>query len=391
MMRETSSAASLRTCAALALFFVAASGCRSGTAGPVEVRLAPLAADRGAAIEVVNLPDDVARAVADRTLTRDEWTGLLRVSVGEGQPAMLGEYDVRGSTLRFTPMFPLDAGRQYRVEFNASALPGASASASVPLITTLGLPGKEIAPSTVVSHVFPSTAIVPENQLRLYVHFSAPMGRSGGLPFIKLLDDEGKEVVDPFLPLDAEFWNDDHTGYTVFFDPGRQKRGILPNQQMGRSLEPGRQYTLVVAHEWRDAEGLPLREDFKRQFRVGPADERPLDVSAWRITAPAVGTRDEVNVAFDEPLDHGLLLRALGVTGSDGRFLDGDVTVEAGESRWSFVPRTPWTAGTYQVTALAMLEDLAGNRIGRAFEVDTFTRSDSSPEPERTSIPFSVR
>jgi hypothetical protein len=96
-------------------------------------------------------------------------------------------------------------------------------------------------------------------------------------------------------------------------------------------------------------------------------------------------------VVFDEALDHGLLLRALGVTGGDGRFLDGDVKVEAGESRWSFAPRTPWTSGTYQVTALAMLEDLAGNRIGRAFEVDTFTRADASPEPERTSIPFSVR
>jgi hypothetical protein len=37
-----------------------------------------------------------------------------------------------------------------------------------------------------------------------------------------------------------------------------------------------------------------------------------------------------------------------------------------------------------------MLEDLAGNRIGRAFEVDQFDRSDRSPEPERTAIPFMV-
>ena len=42
-------------------------------------------------------------------------------------------------------------------------------------------------------------------------------------------------------------------------------------------------------------------------------------------------------------------------------------------------------------TALAMLEDLAGNRIGRAFEVDTFNRADASPEPERTSVSFSIR
>jgi hypothetical protein len=366
-------------------------GCDRGQAsGSVEIRLVPGSGDGNAAIDVVNVPDDVGRAMANRALTREQWTDILRVSVAEGQPPMLGDYELRGATLRFTPMFPLDPGRQYRVVFNAAPV-ASSGSAAAPLVATVGLPARAIAPSTVVSHVFPSTEVVPENQLRLYIHFSAPMGRAGGLPFIKLLDDGGVEVVDPFLPLDAEFWNEDHTRYTVFFDPGRQKRGILPNQQMGRSLEPGRQYTIVVSHEWRDAEGLPLKDDFRRQFRVGPADERPLDVSAWRIAPPVAGTRDAVSVTFDEPLDHGLLLRALGVTGRDGKFLDGDVKVEGGESRWSFAPRSPWSKDTYQLTALAMLEDLAGNRIGRAFEVDTFNRADSSPEPERTSIPFNVR
>ncbi len=38
-----------------------------------------------------------------------------------------------------------------------------------------------------------------------------------------------------------------------------------------------------------------------------------------------------------------------------------------------------------------MLEDLAGNRIGRAFEVDNFDRVDRTPEAERTAIPFTVR
>ena len=55
----------------------------------------------------------------------------------------------------------------------------------------------------------------------------------GGLDYVHLLDDKGKEVKDPFLPLDAEFWNDDRTRYTVFFDPGRQKRGIAPDRRHG--------------------------------------------------------------------------------------------------------------------------------------------------------------
>ena len=75
--------------------------------------------------------------------------------------------------------------------------------------------------TTVVAQVYPTSDVVPENQLRLYIHFSAPMGLKGGLDYIHLLDDAGSEVKDPFLPLDTEFWNDDRTRYTVFFDPGR--------------------------------------------------------------------------------------------------------------------------------------------------------------------------
>jgi len=338
---------------------------------------------------------DVAAAdlgrVRDTELTREQWTAILRVSVGEGQPAMLGRYEVSDNLLRFTPAFPLDPGKSYHVVFDPSALPDAPASSRARVTAVVALPASTLQPSTVVSQIYPSGDVVPENQLRLYIHFSAPMGLKGGLDYIRLLDDRGAAVVDPFLPLDTEFWNDDRTRYTVFFDPGRQKRGILPNQQMGRALVPGRRYTLVVEREWRDGHGLPLLESHRHQFRVGPADERPLDPSAWRITAPAAGTRDPLVVTFPEALDHGLLLRAMGVADGGQQPVAGDIRIDAHETRWSFAPAAPWRAGTYQLFALGMLEDLAGNRIGRAFEVDQFERTDRSSEPERTTVPFTIR
>ena len=82
--------------------------------------------------------------------------------------------------------------------------------------------------------------------------------------------------------------------------------------------------------------------------------------------------------------------RALGVTDAEGRFLAGDVTIEDRERRWSFAPRTPWRRGVHHLVALDILEDLAGNRIGRAFEVDRFDRADITTEPERTIIPLTV-
>ena len=359
---------------ALVLFLA---GCAAQTSGPPAIALDPEAGAGKPAIVVRNVSSEHLAALRG-DMTRDQWSEVLRVAVGDGQPAMLGDYVLDGNTIRFTPMFPLDPGREYHVTF-----------APANLTATVALPASNAQPSTVVSHIYPSTDVVPENQLRLYVHFSAPMGLKGGLDYISLVDERGEKVVDPFLPLDTEFWNSDHTRYTVFFDPGRQKRGIMPNQEMGRSLEPGKRYALVVDREWRDANGLPLKETFRREFTVGPADERPLDVKAWRLTPPAGGTRDALVVTFPEALDHGLLLRALGVW-KDGKALDGEIAIEEHETRWRFTPRDAWHAGEYQLMAFGMLEDLAGNRIGRAFEVDQFDRSDRSAEPERTAVPFSI-
>ena len=313
--------------------------------------------------------------------SRDAWTAVFKVSVGADQAPMVGQYSIEGGRVRFTPMFPLDHGRQYQVAFTPPGAP--------PITSAVGLPAKDATPKTTVAQVFPTTDVVPENQLRMYIRFSAPMGSRGGLDFVHLLDDAGKEVKDPFLPLDAEFWNDDRTRYTVFFDPGRQKRGIAPIADMGRSLTAGKAYTLVVDAEWRDGEGLPLKQQYRRTFKVGPPDEKPLDPKSWKIDAPAAGTSAPLTVTFPEPLDHGLLLRALGVLTPRGKPIEGVVVVGGSELTWAFTPAEPWKAGQHNLVAFAMLEDLAGNRIGRAFEVDQFDRTDKSGEPEKTLIPFS--
>jgi len=328
--------------------------------------------------------------VADKELielgtldSREAWAAVLKVSVGPDQPAMIGQYTIEDGRIRFTPMFPLDRGREYHVAF---VPPGGQ-----PVTSTVALPAADTTPVTIVTQVYPSGDVVPENQLRLYLHFSAPMGMRGGLDFIRLLDDGGQPVKDAFLPLDAEFWNDDRTRYTVFFDPGRQKRGIPVIEGMGRSLTEGKSYTLVVDAAWRDGNGLPLKSEYKRTFTVGPSDERPLDPKDWKIFPPAANAVSTLRIVFPEPLDHGLLLRALGVLGTDRRPLEGAVKVGAHELEWSFTPHEPWKPGSYNILAFASLEDMAGNRIGRAFEVDQFDRTDSSPEPERTLIPFTVK
>jgi hypothetical protein len=340
-------------------------------------------------VEVVGLSSDVLDTLEDAGYTNEQWTAVLRVSVAPDAPPMLGTYDVNAGAVRFRPAFPLDPGRQYQVRLDLSGVEAGGSPAVRTLDAAVGLPAPARSPSTVVARVYPTGDVVPENWLRMYIEFSGPMGRRSGIEHLKLLDEKGQEIKGAFLPLDYEFWSPDHTRFTAFFDPGRVKDGILPNRQMGRPLQPERTVTLVISREWLDEHGQPLKEEYRRALKVGPPDDQPLDPSRWRIQPPPAGGRESIVVTFPEPLDHGLLMRALGVLRGDDP-VHGDIAVEAGETRWRFTPKEAWRAGDYQLLALDILEDLAGNQIGRAFEVDNFDTVDKSPDPQTIRIPFRV-
>ena len=369
-------------CALLCALLCAACG-RTGSTPAIS-----LAADAGS-IEVTGLSSSTLDALDH--VTPDQWPAVLRVAVSADAPAMLGEYRVADGAVRFTPAFPFDPGRQYHVRFDPSRVAGGSGTA---LVATVGRPAEHTTPTTVVARVYPSGDVVPENLLRMYVEFSAPMGRRSGIEHMTVLNEAGNEIAGAILPLDYEFWSPDHTRFTVFFDPGRVKDGILPNRELGRPLSSGGAMTLVVSREWADEHGQPLKEDFRRTFRVTGPDTKPLDTASWKIQPPSSGSRNGVVVTFPEPLDHGLLMRALGVTRDSAAIdaaVEGDIVVDQGETRWTFTPREAWAAGQYHLLALDILEDLAGNQIGRAFEVDNFDTVDKSPNPQTIRIPFTVR
>jgi hypothetical protein len=381
----------LRAAVISALFIAAACSAGNSSSNPA---IALGQQNRGApVVEVTGLSSAQLRAVRGATLTGEQWARLFRVAVSDSAPGMLGTYDVTDNALRFTPAFALDAGRPYSVRFDPSQLPGTTAGAPFPapaIVATVTVPAMHVVPSTTVARVYPSGDTVPENLLRIYVEFSGPMGRPSGIPYMKLLGSDGREIEGAFLPLDYEFWDPAHTRFTGFLDPGRVKSGLLPNKQMGRPLDAGRTVTLVVSREWRDEHGLPLKDEYRRVLKVGPPAKAPLDPRVWRLAPPAADSRHALVVTFPKPLDHGLLMRTLGVM-RNGESVTGDVAIEAAETRWTFTPRDPWQAGRHDLLALDTLEDAAGNQIGRAFEVDNFDTVDKSPNPQRILIPFEVR
>jgi hypothetical protein len=318
------------------------------------------------------------------------WISLLAVFAEQAAagtqalPPMAGEWRIEGDTLRFVPRFPLARGVRYRAEYRGDG--------AAPVTAYYELPVDRTPPNTAVVQVYPSGAELPENQLKFYVHFSAPMSRGGVYEHIRLKDSAGRVLELAFLELDEELWDPTMTRLTLLIDPGRIKRGVRPLLEAGPVFEAGKSYGLEIAAPCRDAAGRPLRAAFTKSFRVGAADRVPPDPARWKISVPAAGTRDALQVAFDEPLDHALALRLIAVTAGEGvpAPLAGEATLERQERDWRFVPDQPWAHGPHRLMVATTIEDLAGNNIGKAFDVDVFEKVNRRVATETVAVRFEV-
>lgn len=326
--------------------------------------------EAAAGFAVVGLSADELTAIGE--LAPQRRTALLQVFVGSAlanPPAMLGRVDLEGESLRFTPRYALEPGLTYRVVFGGDELPGATGAANT-LSADFAIPRILAEEPTMVTRIYPSVDQLPENQLKFYLHFSAPMSRGQAYQHIHLFDAEGRELELPFLELAEELWDPDLRRFTLLCDPGRVKQGLKPHEELGAVLAAGQRYTLVVDRQWRDEQGEPLAADYEKQFLVLPADRDPIDITMWELDPPAAGTNEPLTVHFSEPLDHSLLERVVWVVDADGNKTAGTIEVGDRETSWRFTPQLDWSDQDYQLVAATTLEDLAGNSIGRAFEVE---------------------
>lgn len=344
-------------------------------------------------IEVTGIDAAMLAKLAKEKLELPDWHALLAVRVADGKtketaPPLLGAYRVEDGILRFEPRFPLVRGVHYRATFDASRLPGAESGKAV--VAEFHQPKPAIKPTTVVEHVYPTRNKLPENQLKFYLHFTAPMSKGEAYRHVHLLDAKGKEVEMPFLELDEELWSPDGKRFTLFFDPGRIKRGLKPRDEVGPALEEGKSYTLVIDREWSDADGNPLKAAFRKAFTVGPPDDKAVDPKSWKLTPPHAETREPLVVRFPKPMEHALLHRLLWVTDVSGKRLAGSVTVSNEETCWQFTPERVWSAGECNLVINTALEDLAGNNVGRPFEVDVFSPVQRELKTETVTLPVNI-
>jgi hypothetical protein len=240
---------------------------------------------------------------------------------------------------------------------------------------------KSLAPVARVTHIYPTTDEWPANTLKMYVEFSAPMAIGEAYAHTRVLDDQGRVVEGPFVEIEQELWDPSGKRVTLLFDPGRIKRGLVDNERSGPPLMPGRTITIEIDPSWRSATGAPLVEKFSRAIRVAEALREVVDPKRWKIDAPKAAS-DPLIITFDRPLDHALAQRAISIR-KNGSPVAGEITLEEKETRLRFIPSAPWQPGSYAILVDGVIEDLAGNRLGKLFDVDT---SDSSQATSATPV-----
>lgn len=345
--------------------------------------------------EVVGLPQSVLQRLAKLEPTDPEFSKLFSIAVAGDRadpsiPPVGGQYRVDRARLVFVPRFPPQAGLTYRALLHWGD--DDDKASKIERDVTIPKPEADAKrAATQVQHIYPTSDVLPENHLRFYIHFTQPMSRTIAYQNLELLDEQGQVVEAAFLELGEELWDSTHQRFTLLLDPGRIKRGLKPREEDGPILEAGKKYTLVVKRSWLDGRGQMLKADVKKTFTAGPALDKPLDVQEWKLEAPAPDARSLLTVRFPRPLDHALLNRLLTVTDRDGHPIQGQHIVCNGEKRWTFVPDEKWQPGSYNLVVDTVLEDSAGNRIGRAFEVDQVEDVTDELQAEYVKIPFEVK
>jgi hypothetical protein len=358
-------------------------------------------AGKASRVEVAGWNDAEIAALRKAELASDRMKKLLEVFVaGEGADnvaaavPLFGRLRFAEGVLAFEPRYPFLPGVAYRAVVRRELISDEGAANSAGKTYEFKIPETVREPSTVVSQVYPTADLLPENQLKLYLHFSAPMSRGRVYRHIHLLRADGSEVDLPFLELDEELWDSSGRRLTVLFDPGRIKRGLKPREEVGPVLEEGKTYTLVIDAAWEDANGQPLLRPFRKTFKSAAPDDVQPDHKQWKLTPPRSGTRQPLVVRFNEPLDHAMLERVLSVRpiagDKPGEFLEGTVEVDEGETRWRFTPAAAWKPGRHAIAVSAALEDRAGNSIRRPFEVDLFEKVDGVIETPTVSLWFNT-
>ena len=271
---------------------------------------------------------------------------------------ILGEYISVPEGILFKPLLPLTNGLTYRVLLREELI----------YEVEFLLPYTDDAPSIVA--IYPSTDTVPANLLKIYIQFSRPMREGVSAEQLVLIKNGDDTIAAPFLDLQPELWNKERNLLTLWLDPGRVKRDLQPNKNLGAPLQEGENYELVIKNDWEDTRGVILKEEYRKKIWVGKRDILSPDLNRWDFELPRAGSSDPLIIQLHEPLDFILMTEAIFARDEKGTALPVDIKPINKESTLTITPSAPWKSGSYYIECEFRLEDLAGNNLDRLFDRD---------------------
>lgn len=305
------------------------------------------------------------------------FVGELGEWPGAGTTAMLGTVSVEGNTVVFQPTFSFRKGISYTAFWDRKNA------------FTFSIPNDH--PKAELLAIYPSTNVLPANLLKIYLHFSAPMGEGRAYEHLTLINAAGDTVHQPFVPLQPELWSEDQKRLTLWLDPGRVKRGLLSHEAHGVVIEEREHYTLIIDPSWKDAGGRNLGKTHRKTFRVTAPDYEQPKVAKWKMQVPGVGTLEPLIVDFRESLDQALASRLLTILSEPGTYLSGEIHLKNNESQWHFYPEAPWTEGNYTIRIDSALEDLSGNNLNRPFDREIIAGEKEKPAKDFFTLAFKIK
>jgi hypothetical protein len=312
------------------------------------------------------------------SIPKDMVKGALKVTLSgaEKKQGIFGDLATEGNAMVFHPLIPLSPGLSYDI-WQDDKLVG---TVKVPLNT-----GK--APQLL--SIYPQQDTVPENLLKFYFHFSKPMRTGEVLRHVFILDHNRDTLHNVFLNLQPELWDTTGTVLTLWLDPGRIKRDLVLNRELGNPLKKAQTYQLIISADWKDNRGLALGKPYTKQFTAGDRDGEIPNINNWQLTIPKAGTDEPLIIKLNEPLDHYLLIENIAVLDNKGKMLYSQNITRDKDKVLKLTPLPKWQPGKYYLQVKANLEDLAGNNLNRVFDRDI--RKDKQQNHEFFERVFEVK
>ena len=244
-------------------------------------------------------------------------------------------------------------------------------------------------PSTTILGVYPSGPEIPLNLLKIYVYFSSKMSEGFASRHVEFRDASTSQVIpDVFLPMEPELWDESRTRLTLLLDPGRIKRGLVPNMETGYPLNEGVSVAVTVDNSFQDSAGRNLVSGIRKEFNVGEASRLKVNHVLWKYTIPSIDSFDTFSINFDRPLDKALVENGLSIVDAKGRYVEGKSFADVGEKSWHLKPKYKWIANDYRLIINPLLEDLAGNSLVRVFDRDVGNINDDPLESNEIVYTF---